>query len=32
MKAIDAALLKLSPENLFDFEEELELWITYGGD
>ncbi len=32
MKHLDKALSELSPEELFEFEEMIELWITYGGD
>jgi len=32
MKILDFALSLLSPDELFDYEEAIELWITYGGD
>jgi len=32
MKALDQALEELTPEELADYEEAIELWITYGGD
>jgi hypothetical protein len=32
MKTLDKALEKLSDEELAEYEEVIELWITYGGD
>jgi hypothetical protein len=32
MKTLDDALEKLSDEELAEYEEVIELWITYGGD
>jgi hypothetical protein len=32
MKHLDEALEELSPEIIDEYEEEIELWITYGGD
>jgi len=29
---LDKALESLSPEELAEYEEIIELWITYGGD
>jgi len=29
---IDKALENLSPEEIAEYEEVIELWITYGGD
>lgn len=29
---IDKALENLSPEEIAEYEEAIELWITYGGD
>ena len=31
-KTLDKALDGLSPEDLKEYEEAIELWITYGGD
>jgi len=31
-KTLDEALEKLSAEELAEYEEAIELWITYGGD
>ena len=30
--SLDEALKFLTPEELFEYEEVIELWITYGGD
>ena len=32
MKTLDEALEELSAEELAEYEEAIELWITYGGD
>ena len=32
MKFLDQALSKLDPDELREYEEAIELWITYGGD
>jgi hypothetical protein len=32
MKTLDEALEDLSSEELAQYEEAVELWITYGGD
>ena len=32
MKLLDLALDELSAEELVEYEELIELWITYGGD
>ena len=32
MKALDEALENLSAAELVEYEEVIELWITYGGD
>ena len=32
MKSIDDALENLTAEELAEYEEIVELWITYGGD
>ena len=32
MKSLDEALEELSAEELGEYEEAIELWITYGGD
>jgi len=32
MKLLDIALEALTPEELDEYEEAIELWITYGGD
>ena len=32
MKPVDEALEGLSPQELAEYEEVIELWITYGGD
>jgi hypothetical protein len=32
MKLLDLALAELSMEELAEYEELIELWITYGGD
>jgi len=32
MKDLDKALDELSPEEMDEYEEAIELWITYGGD
>jgi hypothetical protein len=32
MKDLDESLEGLSPEELVEYEEAIELWITYGGD
>jgi hypothetical protein len=32
MNHLDEALAGLSDEELREYEEEIELWITYGGD
>jgi len=32
MKHLDEALSNLSDDELLEFEEVIELWITYGGD
>jgi len=32
MKLLDIILAQLSAEELADYEEIIELWITYGGD
>jgi hypothetical protein len=32
MKHLDEALEELSQEIIDEYEEEIELWITYGGD
>ena len=32
MKLLDIALKKLSAKELKEYEELIELWITYGGD
>jgi hypothetical protein len=32
MKTLDEALEELSPAELAEYEEAIELWITYGGD
>jgi len=32
MKYLDEALEELSQEIIDEYEEEIELWITYGGD
>jgi len=32
MKHLDEALEELSLEIIDEYEEEIELWITYGGD
>lgn len=32
MKLFDKALAELSPAELTEYEEIIELWITYGGD
>jgi len=32
MKYLDEALDELDPEFIDEYEEEIELWITYGGD
>ena len=32
MKLLDIALDELSAEELVEYEELIELWITYGGD
>jgi len=32
MKVLDESLEGLSPEELAEYEEAIELWITYGGD
>jgi hypothetical protein len=32
MKSLDEALEELSAEELVEYEEVIELWITYGGD
>jgi hypothetical protein len=32
MKYLDEALEELSQETADEYEEEIELWITYGGD
>jgi hypothetical protein len=32
MKSLDIALENLSAEALAEYEEAIELWITYGGD
>jgi len=31
MKSLDQALSKLDPGKLKEYEEAIELWITYGG-
>ena len=32
MKYLDEALEELTQEIIDEYEEEIELWITYGGD
>ena len=32
MKYLDEALEELSQEIIDEYEEEIELWLTYGGD
>jgi hypothetical protein len=32
MKELDKSLATLSPHELAEYEELIELWITYGGD
>ncbi len=32
MNHLDEALAELSDEELLEYEEVIELWITYGGD
>jgi len=32
MRTLDEALEELSAEELVEYEEVIELWITYGGD
>jgi len=32
MNHLDKALESLTPEELCEYEEAIELWITYGGD
>ena len=32
MKELDQALNELLPEEIAEYEEAIELWITYGGD
>jgi len=32
MNHLDKALESLTPEELREYEEVIELWITYGGD
>jgi hypothetical protein len=32
VKLLDTALLDLTAEELVEYEEIIELWITYGGD
>ncbi len=32
MKFLDEALMNLSESDLYEYEEAIELWITYGGD
>jgi hypothetical protein len=32
MKDLDKALDELAPEEIAEYEEAIELWITYGGD
>ena len=29
---LDKALSVLTPEELYEYEEAIEIWITYGGD
>jgi len=32
MKDLDESLARLSSEELAEYEEAIELWVTYGGD
>ena len=32
LKHLDEALLGLEPDKMREYEEAIELWITYGGD
>ncbi len=32
LRYLDEALLGLEPDKMYEYEEAIELWITYGGD
>jgi len=32
LRHLDEALLGLEPDKMYEYEEAIELWITYGGD